>query len=441
MNSLECLGCFTVFVVLKCDFILWSCCHSLSLKENICGLEASFWLLLTDEMPSDAEVKVRICNEIRDWKVSLPEHCQWCPYYLFSLSVLQTWGTCGTFSCSSKLDTLFIGHRVSMTILTKGLFGPIASAEDMVLKWIEGLTQPFYFLEPFPTLTLEDMNSGGTEWGTAQTVSSSSKRGDHDWQFAQGALFSKTLLLRMAFQNVFWFRQPLNLDLIDTTVLPWFLLWMFKDLKAHFQWARLPVGSTGKRQDTHPMTQLGMGLLALQPTSEFGKVGILGSFRHEPPMSRACKIPMWNTGFGLETVQLTQGEQRKRESCQVLTLMQNFKIPSTVLDQALTKQVVREQVDRWEYEIKTDSWKKQKHLGVLRERLTHFDKNCWNFWIGHSQNIRIWKMWKTQNGVVHGIFQRCSLCPWQGGTHSVSPRYSNLSSRSFSIDQSAHGRE
>ena len=61
------------------------------------------------------------------------------------------------------------------------------------------------------------------------------------------------------------------------------------------------------------------------------------------------------SGFGLETVQLTQGEQRKRESCQVLTLMQNFKIPSTVLDQALTKQVVREQVDRWEYEIKTDS--------------------------------------------------------------------------------------
>lgn len=50
-----------------------------------------------------------------------------------------------------------------MTILTKGLFGPIASAEDMVLKWIEGLTQPFYFLEPFPMLTLEDMNSGGTE--------------------------------------------------------------------------------------------------------------------------------------------------------------------------------------------------------------------------------------------------------------------------------------
>lgn len=67
---------------------------------------------------------------------------------------------------------------------------------------------------------------------------------------------------------------------------------MFKDLKAHFQWARLPVGSTGKRQDTHPMTQLGMGLLALQPTSEFGKVGILGSFRHEPPMSRVRKIPM-----------------------------------------------------------------------------------------------------------------------------------------------------
>lgn len=66
-------------------------------------------------------------------------------------------------SCSSKLDTLFIGHRVSMTILTKGLFGPIASAEDMVWKWIEGLTQPLYFLEPFPTLTLEDMNSGGTE--------------------------------------------------------------------------------------------------------------------------------------------------------------------------------------------------------------------------------------------------------------------------------------
>ena len=113
-------------------------------------------------------------------------------------------------------------------------------------------------------------------------------------------------------------------------------------------------------------------------------------------------------------MQLTQGEQRKRESCQVLTLMQNFKIPSTVLDQALTKQVVREQVDRWEYEIKTDSWKKQKHLGVLRERLTHFDKNCWNFWIGHSQNIRIWTMWKTQNGVVHGIFSKMLSMPLAG---------------------------
>lgn len=81
MKCLECLGCFTVCFVLKCDFILWFCCHSL--KENICGLEASFWLLLTDEMPSDAEVKVRICDQIRDWKVNL--------------SVLQTRGTCGTF--------------------------------------------------------------------------------------------------------------------------------------------------------------------------------------------------------------------------------------------------------------------------------------------------------------------------------------------------------
>lgn len=96
------------------------------------------------------------------------------------------------------------------------------------------------------------------------------------------ALFSKTLLLRMAFQNVLWFRQPLNLDLIDTTGLPWFLLWMFKDLKAHLQLARLPNLGTGKWQDTHPMTQLGMGLLALQPTSEFGKVGT--GMRHEPPI-------------------------------------------------------------------------------------------------------------------------------------------------------------
>lgn len=67
-------------------------------------------------------------------------------------------------------------------------------------------------------------------------------------------------------------------------------------------------------------------------------------------------------------MQLTQGDQRKRESCQVLTLMQNFKIPSTVLDQALTKQVVREQASQVGVRNKNRLLEKTKTLGCSERK-------------------------------------------------------------------------
>ncbi len=242
-----------------------------------------------------------------------------------------------------------------------------------------------------------------------------------DRYFQSSQLFSvRHCFWEWLFQNVLWFRSPLNLDLIHTG-LPWLLLWMFE--------GTFSMGSVtwfGKHRLTDRKLiqwhSLAWASWPCSPPANSARWG-RGSLRHRvfeiisygQPVLGARKIPMWNTDFELETVQLTQGEQRKFKSFQVRTLTQNLKIQS-FLDQAQTNQVVREQASQVGVRNKNRLLEKQQHklLGdILRAKkkptLRQELFELW-IWIGHSQDIRSSKMWKT---------------PWESGTHSASPRYSN----------------
>ena len=66
--------------------------------------------------------------------------------------------------------------------------------------------------------------------------------------------------------------------------------------------------------------------------------------------------------YGLETIQLTQGEQNKIDAFQMKCIQRILKIPPTFIDRSQTNQSVRDQALRYGVNIekKSETWRQQK---------------------------------------------------------------------------------